>query len=130
MKKLTLSELKRRKTVKVKRTLEVYNSINDLKEFILNKLDKNGIDRSMLQENETQFFINNQNGTCSYWTKPKIFEPTIGTITFRSKDYYFTYIKDGKEVNSYGEIKAENLTENGFYLTMHNGNKIIYEIID
>jgi len=54
------------------------------------KLDKNGIDRSMLQENETQFFINNQNGTCSYWTKPKIFDPIVGTITFRSKDYYFT----------------------------------------
>jgi hypothetical protein len=124
MKKLTLSELKRRKTVKVKRIVNQL-SVDEMRTQLVKLLNDNNLPLDRLQENERQFSYDTH-----VWLKPTMPDSIEGIITFRSKDYYFTYIKDGKEVNSYGEIKAENLTENGFYLTMYNGNKIIYEIIE
>jgi hypothetical protein len=124
MKKLTLAELKRRKTVKVKRIVNQL-SVDEMRAQLVKLLNDNNLPLDRLQENERQFSYDTH-----VWLKPTMPDSIEGKITFRSKDYYFTYIKDGKEVNSYGEIKAENLTENGFYLTMYNGNKIIYEIIE
>jgi len=124
MKKLTLAELKRRKTVKVKRIVNQLSS-DDMRAQLVKLFNDNNIPIDKLQENEDQFYYHSQ-----VWLKPKMPDIIEGTITFRSKDYYFTYIKDGKEVNSYGEIKAENLTENGFFIKTIYGEKIIYEIIE
>lgn len=124
MKKLTLAELKRRKTVKVKRTMESI-SVDEMREKLLNWLKSHDLPIDKLQENENQFSYEG-----NFWLKPRGNDYLEGTITFRSKDYYFTYMKDGKEVNSYGEIKAENLTDNGFFINTFRGEKIIYEILD
>lgn len=122
--KRTLAQLKRLKTVKVKRVIE-QDSVDIQRQKILERLKALNLDPSKLVESDTRFEYENQ-----FMLKNTAPDEIEGTVTFRSKDYFFAYLKDGKEVNSYGEIKAENVTDYGFYIVMFNGNKIHYYIKD
>ena len=124
MKKLTIAELKRRKTVKVIRIVDQL-SIDEMREKITAWFVSNELNIEELQETSESFSYREH-----FWFKPKSENFTEGVVTFRSNDYFFTYIKDGKEVNSYGNIEAKNLLHDGWFIETFKGNKITYKIMD
>lgn len=64
-------------------------------------------------------------GGTQFFRLPKMPRQRTGRITFRSKDYVFSY--DGKQ--SYGDKpKAAFITETGFYMIMFDGNRIDYTL--
>ena len=64
---------------------------------------------------------------CRVIRKPKLSRESTGTITFRSKDYYFT--DDATGSSSYGDIKADQLTKDGFELIISDTSKFVYTFI-
>lgn len=55
----------------------------------------------------------------------------IVEVTFRSKDYFYTFEKDQEKRKVFGEVLTnDNLTENGFKITTFSGVDIFYYLIN
>lgn len=123
---MTLAEMKRLKTFKVRKTFSgKYHADNhdELRKDIEAELTANGIDLAELTETDYGFNFLNRSVH-----KPKIKKESIGTITIRSKDYYFTNEAGAK---SYGNLpKASDMLANGFRVGTFDGNYIEYEILN
>lgn len=68
-------------------------------------------------------------GGNQFWNLPKMPAHRAGNITFRSSDYCFTELGEGKKPSYGKKPKAAQVLTDGFYIEMFNGQKITYKLI-
>lgn len=115
--KYTLTQLRKLKRVPATRKF-IGETVDQMRERLTNWADNYGC-KGELIEHEGRFELRGQ-----FVMKPPIQEDIKGHVVFRSKDYYFEY--DG--IKSYGDIKADQLTDYGFYLKTFNNEEIQYHL--
>ena len=124
----TIAELKRMKTFKAKRialgkyTIENHAElVNDFINEVKKKIGEENYDPELLKNSPTMVTYNQYT-----FLKPRYAREVVGTVHMRSKDYYFSHIDpNGEKLDSYGEIRANELTPKGW-----NIGPFTYEIIE
>lgn len=122
------SKLNKMKQVRVKRTL--YPIKND--EFIekTKKQIKERYGESALEElkvDKENMIVTFRDQSVNLVDEKEPIDTSCGTVTFRSKDYYFN--KDGTDSKSYGEIDSKMVNNNGWTLKCADGSYYVYEIL-
>lgn len=121
---MTIKELKALSNKQFKRTILGDNVIENMDKMRV-ELEQHAKEHNLsFSEDDTTFTIDGNR----VFMKPKRAKETIGTIVFRSKDYYFNDPVNGK---CYGDIpKSKDIDSNGFLLRDYEDQPLIrYDLI-